>query len=413
MRVALYYPWIHLTSGAERVILELSVRSRHQWSVFTNHYDPDHTFPELKATGIREFGRISVKRNVRTTAVNCWRLLRQKLPLDNHDALIVLCEGLGDLVLLRNGSIPAICLCLTPLRAAFDPHYRDNALSRRGAVGKAAMRFGAALFSAADRILWKKYSAVVCISQEVRRRVVAARLASPQRIQVAYPGPSINQVSAGQGAVTTMGDYFLLPGRIMWTKNIELAIRAFERLRAARPDLKHFKLVIAGIVDHKSGEYYGELQRLAASSSNIEFRIHPSDSELADLYAGCRAVLFTAFNEDWGIVPLESMAFGKPVVAVNRGGPRETVVDGVTGFLEEADPEAFALRMAELAGDAGLASRLGQSGMIRVELFSWQAFTECIDTVVDRTCRTVNTPVCSVQTAHRSSARSITMEGQE
>ena len=44
MRVALYYPWIYLTSGAERIILELSGRSRHSWTLFTSHFAPEQTF---------------------------------------------------------------------------------------------------------------------------------------------------------------------------------------------------------------------------------------------------------------------------------------------------------------------------------------------------------------------------------
>ena len=48
MKVALYYPWVYLTSGAERTILELTAHSRHQWTIFTNRFDPDGTFPGVR-----------------------------------------------------------------------------------------------------------------------------------------------------------------------------------------------------------------------------------------------------------------------------------------------------------------------------------------------------------------------------
>ena len=136
MRIALYYPWIHLTSGAERVIIELVRRSRLQYTVYTNHFDRQATFPELSQLPVTELSRLPVKRTLWTTAQNSWKLLWQKLPSANHEHLVVLCEGLGDLVLLRNSGAPATCLCLTPLRACFDPHYRAHAFGQRSLPGR-------------------------------------------------------------------------------------------------------------------------------------------------------------------------------------------------------------------------------------------------------------------------------------
>src|SRR5690606_25009402 len=146
--------------------------------------------------------------------------------------------------------------------------------------------------------------------------------------------------------------------------------------KALRPDLSHFRLVIAGIVDRKSQPYFEKLKALTGGDPGVEFRVHPSDAELAGQYDHCYAVLFAAFHEDWGIVPIEGMAFGKPAIATNRGGPRESVQHGVQGFLEEPEVEAFARRMAELAGDAELARRMGQAGRERAKIFTWETFTE-------------------------------------
>ncbi len=360
MKVALYYPWVYLTSGAERVCLELARSSRHEYTVFTNHFDPEHTFPGLRDLDLRELSRISVRRNVLTSAVNCWKILSQRLPLFGYDALVV-------------------CLCLTPLRAAFDPIYRQQALQSRGSLGRAVLRAGTALFTAVDRVAWRRYHSIICISEEVRRRVLAAHLAAAEKITVAYPGPCVT----AREPSTVSEEFFLLPGRIMWTKNIELGIRAFQMLRAANPKAARFRLVIAGIVDHKSHAYLQRLREMAGPSSGIEFLIQPPDAELAGLYAKCRAVLFTAFNEDWGIVPLEAMAFGKPVIAVNRGGPRETVLDGITGFLEEPGVERFAMRMAEMVHEPQQALRLGRAGHERVTRFDWKVFADHVDRAVE------------------------------
>ena len=74
-----------------------------------------------------------------------------------------------------------------------------------------------------------------------------------------------------------------------------------------------------------------------------------TDAQKWALLAACTAVVYTPEGEHFGIVPLEAMACSRPVIAVNSGGPRETVVHGRTGLLCTADPLAFARGMATLA----------------------------------------------------------------
>lgn len=74
-----------------------------------------------------------------------------------------------------------------------------------------------------------------------------------------------------------------------------------------------------------------------------------TDAERSALLAAACAVVYTPTNEHFGIVPLEAMAAGRPVLACNSGGPKETVLHGRTGFLAEPQPEAFASAMAQLA----------------------------------------------------------------
>jgi len=375
VKVALYYPWVYLTSGAERTILELTGRSRHTWTVFTNRYEPENTFPGFAQRHVVALAPVPVKRTFAAVARAGLRLLTQKLPLSEFDALVIVCEGLGSFVAFRAPRIPIINVCLTPLRIAYDPQYRQVYGGARGLSARAAVALACAVYRPLDRLAWRRYDQVFCISEEVRRRVVRGRLAPEERLEVVHVGLGFMPTEP-----TCRADrYFLLPGRMMWTKNIELGVRAFRSFLARSPAFSDFRLIIAGIVDQKSRPYLARLRELAGGEPRVEFRIHPSDEELHELYANCYATLFTAFNEDWGIVPIEGMAFCKPAIACNRGGPRESIQPGVQGFLEEPDPERFAARMAELASDPQLARRMGLAGRERAKLFTWDRLTERVD----------------------------------
>jgi glycosyltransferase involved in cell wall biosynthesis len=76
---------------------------------------------------------------------------------------------------------------------------------------------------------------------------------------------------------------------------------------------------------------------------------------------------------------MEAMSRGKPVVAVNKGGPKEVVADGETGYLVEGEPADFATGIAKLAADAAHAEALGLAGAKRVKRFTWQQFVRDFD----------------------------------
>lgn len=377
--MAFYYPWIYLTSGGERIIVELTRRSRHDWTLFTSHFEPENTFPELRSCRVVELNPVTVKRDVFSTAQSAFRILTQKLPLDDYDALFVLGEGLGDMILFRNHSRPSLCYCLTPLRAAFDPVYREQSFSQRGFLGRLALSAGLSLFGAVDRLAWKRYSRILFLSREAAQRASDARLPSAPPPEILYTGVGL----AAERPAETFEPFFLIPGRIVWTKNIQLGIQAFQRFRAQHAEFRHFQLVIAGIVDAKSRSHFAELQALAAGDPDIQFVIAPTDAHLRRLYERCYTVLFTPLNEDLGIVPIEAMAFGKPVIAVNQGGPRETIQHGIQGFLEAPNPDSFSRRMAELAEQPGLARTMGRHGFQHAAQFSWNHFVGRVDDVLE------------------------------
>jgi glycosyltransferase involved in cell wall biosynthesis len=378
-RVALYYPWIYVRSGVERTILELVRRSRHQYTVFTNHYDAGQTFPQFRVLERLVVGRkVPVERSFRAVLQAASIVALQKLPLERFDALLVSSEGIGDFVTFRNASRPVFCFCHTPVRPVYDSVYRRVWLKRHPG-GRLPLAIFSILYRAITRWAWRHYARVFVNSEEVRARVLAGELCTADRIEVLHPGVDLPHIVAPD-----IGDpYFLYSGRIKWTKNVELAVRAFLEFRRRVDSAHRWRLVVAGGVDAGSRDYLAQLRKISDGDSAVSYHPDPSDEELADLYFRCYAVVFPSLNEDWGIVPLEAMAHSKPVLAVNRGGPTESIVHGETGFLLEPTPEAFAGQMLWLSQHPEVLRRMGVAARARATAFSWDAFVRRLDDYVE------------------------------
>lgn len=112
--------------------------------------------------------------------------------------------------------------------------------------------------------------------------------------------------------------YFLSVGRLAWSKQTDIIIQVANRLQ--------IPLKIVG-----TGPEETRLREIAGPT--VEFLGGVSDERLTSLYQNAKATIFAALDEDFGIVPVESMAAGTPVIGLNQGGVTETVVDGKTGVL--------------------------------------------------------------------------------
>ncbi len=387
MKIALYYPWIYLKGGIEKVILETIKRSRHEWVIFTNHYCPETTFTEFADFKINEFKKVPVDRGFFSVFKAALTVYKQKINLDVYDILFVHSDGVGDFITFRNHAKPALCFCHTPLRIFFDPYYRQGYLKGKSFLKRVLLKLFSLPFKFIDRLAWKNYGHVFVNSREVLGRVVKGGLASEQKIQVLHPGIDF----FGMRPSFVYNKYFLVPGRIMWTKNIELAINAFIEFCKSPGADKEFKLVVAGSVHPKNKDYLQKLQELSKrEEARIIFKVNISDQEYYQLYDKSYAVLFTAFNEDWGIIPLEAMTFAKPVIAVNRGGPKESVRDNENGFLVSASPVEFAAKMLKLASDEQLVRRMGEAGRANAMVYDWGEFVKTIDDYIDTVVKTNN-----------------------
>lgn len=169
------------------------------------------------------------------------------------------------------------------------------------------------------------------MSEEVKRRLIEYGLATEDKIVKISPLLTYKFQPSSKHK-----NYFLYLSRITPYKRQDLAIRAFLKSKAK----DKYKLIIAGFVEDK--EYFEKLQSLARGHKNIEILTNLSDKEVTNLYRNAYATLFLPINEDTGLVPLESFAFGKPVIAVNEGGPKEFVKNYENGFLVEANESDIA-----------------------------------------------------------------------
>ena len=381
MKIAVYYPWIHLKSGVERTILETLKRSKHQYTVFTNHYNKKGTYPEFKDFKVIELRKIPVRRNLFSVIRAAVIIIFQKINLAGFDFLLVHSDGLGDLVLVRNNKIPAICFCHTPLRPVFDIDYKERVFMKKNLFEKIVYFVFAYIFKVVDRFLWQKYKYVFLNSKETLTRAKIGNLVGNNtKCQVLHPGVDWK----GTKPTNKFDKYFLVPGRIMWTKNIELAIDSFNRFQEITKGEEGFELVIAGQVDHKSKGYFEFLKSLSGKNKGIEFVTNPSEEKMKKLYANCFLVLCTSFNEDWGVVAIEANSFGKPVIALNKGGYLESQINGVTGYLLRADPVAFGEKMRLLTNDRKFNKTMGDSARENSKQYDWIRFIKSFDSTIFR-----------------------------
>jgi alpha-1,3/alpha-1,6-mannosyltransferase len=166
-------------------------------------------------------------------------------------------------------------------------------------------------------------------------------------------------------------------------KNLILAVEAFAAARREAPPGPRSRMVlhVAGRHDERWSECREALTQLRNAVAGlgiadaVRFHLSRGDAEVRALLASARVVLYTPRGEHFGYGPLEAMACARPVIAVNEGGPAETVIDGVTGFLRAPQATAFAGALSLCIADPDLCMRLGLAGRDRAaSRFSLERF---------------------------------------
>jgi glycosyltransferase involved in cell wall biosynthesis len=373
VRVAYFYPWIFCKGGAERVILETLKRTEHDFDIFTFCYDKEGTFPELKEYNITELTHLDVRGVLSRGAKFGLNSLIRKIPdLKSYDVFNIGTAGIADLMAIRNNKIPILCFCHTILRPVHEM-YSEYKSTRFKGWKKLPFIFSANAYKLVEKMAWKNMDLVLCNSQNTKNRVLNAKLIDQNKVDVLNPGVDTKRFRSGRHE-----KYFLTTGRIQWYKRFELAIDAFRSMKK-----KGFKLKIVGGVSEKDKPVLEFLQN-RAEGLDVEFIVGPSDKEMRELYSDCYAYLFTAKDEDWGIVPIEAMASGKPVISVDEGGPRESIVNGETGFLVRADADVFAERMDYLARHPQVARTMGNKAKRHAAKYDWKNFVTRYDKYIEK-----------------------------
>lgn len=206
-----------------------------------------------------------------------------------------------------------LCYCFTPMRYAwlFPEEYLGPVKARLAAPLLAALRHW-------DRATSNRVDHYVAISHHVSARI---KRFYGRESDVVYPPVDATRLTPGNPAA--VADFDLIVSALVPYKRIDLAVAAYNQ--------NGRRLLIVG-----TGTESDQLR--AAARDNIEFLGWRSDEEILNLYRTCRLLIFPG-EEDFGIVPLEAMACGRPVVALNRGGATETIADGVSGlFFDEQTP---------------------------------------------------------------------------
>ena len=214
-------------------------------------------------------------------------------------------------VVVRNGL--HICYCHTPPRYLYGyPTARNWKKSLVGRLIGELMNFA---LRQVDFSVSQKPNVMIANSKEVQARI---KKFYRRDSVVVYP-----PVEVGDYQVKSGGSYYLVVSRLARAKRVDLAILAAKRLK--------IKLKVVG-----TGVELDSLKKIAGSDT--EFLGFVPDKNLWEIYAQAKAFLFTAEEEDFGMTPVEAMLMGRPVIALNQGGVKETVVDGSTGVLfENAD----------------------------------------------------------------------------
>ncbi len=328
-RVVLVHDWVTGMRGGEKVLAALC-----------------RIFPKADlVTLVHKRGSVGAPiedRRIRTSVIQRFpspmRLYRHYLPffptaielfdLDRAD-LVISTSHCAAKSVVRSGRATHICYCHSPMRYAWDQFDAYFGTARVGPVTNAVLRPILAGLARWDRDTAHRVDRFVANS-----RFVAGRIGRYYNRPALVLNPPVDTAFFTPGSGEP-GSYFLVVSALVPYKRLELAIEAAARVGVP------LRIVGTG----------PDLTRLQSRAGNtVRFLGALDDNALREQYRGAKAVILPGV-EDFGIVPVEAMACGRPVIALDAGGAAETVVAGATGVLVR-DPDAtdFAAAMDRVSG---------------------------------------------------------------
>jgi glycosyltransferase involved in cell wall biosynthesis len=324
MRVVIVHDWLTGLRGGEKV-LELLLELYPDATIATLVHVQGSTSPRIESRPIRTsfIQKLpGVARHYRWYLPLFPRAI-ESLDLSGFDLVLSSSHCAAKGAIARGGALH-ICYCHTPMRYVWDrfEDYFGSGWRAKLVYGPAARRL-----RAWDRLSASRVSHFVANSRYVASRI--REYYGREAEAVIPPAVDTDFYTPGDGGKAEAPPYFLVVSALVPYKRIDLAVEGF-RGRAER-------LLIVG-----TGPSENKLR--ARAPSNVEFLGWLPDEDLRTLYRGCRAVILPGV-EDFGIVPLEALACGAPVVALGSGGVLDTVKDGETGVLFP-EPTAISLSHA-------------------------------------------------------------------
>ena len=322
MKTAIVHDWLVNYGGAERVVEQMLLLYPDA-DIYTLVYDEKKMgkiFPKEKVH-TSSLQKIPMAEKLYTKFLSLMPKAFEEFDLTGYDLVIASssCCAKG---VITSPTTPFIAYIHSPMRYAWDLHY--DYLKNSGRLTKFFMKRWMPDIRKWDYISSQRIDTLVANSSYIARRI---KKFWNRDAAVVYPPVDTDRLSVSDEAA---GDYFVVFSRFVPYKRIDLAISACARLNK--------KLIVIG-----SGSQEKELKLLAASCKNadIKFTGRISDSEVKAYLQKCRALIFCA-EEDFGIIPVEAQACGRPIIAFGKGGALETVVNEKTGvFFEEQSVESL------------------------------------------------------------------------
>ncbi len=274
---------------------------------------------------------------------------------------------------LRHLVTPAAYFCQEPLRFVYEAPVGLTLRAPGGPIARAVRKLATA---AAKRVL----RPVDAGSVRAATLMIANSVYSHESIMRAY-GRAARVVYLGVDTARfrplglDRANLVLTVGALHPAKGFDFVVDALGRIPAAR------RPALVVVSDRGYGAYRGLLES-RARELGVQLEIHSrvSEDELVQWYNRARLLAYAPYLEPFGLVALEAMACGTPVVAVAEGGTRESIRPDETGLLTMREPAAFADAIERVASDSGLASRLATAAGVEVaRRWTWASSTEQLE----------------------------------
>ena len=375
MKVAVVHDWLYVVGGAERVLAEILAcyPGADVYTLFDVLPEAGRARIGIQRTRTSFLQRMPRLGRAHQLYLPLMPLAIEQFDLSGYDLVISSSYAVAKGVITGPEQVH-VAYVHSPMRYAWDlqhTYLRDSGLATglKSVFARALLHY---------MRLWDVRTgagpdAIVANSRFVARRI---RKIYGREAAVIHPPVTLSHAPLD----VARGDHFLAASRLVPYKNVEAIVDAFR-------ELPHLKLVVAG-----DGSEAGRLRERAGP--NVTFVGFVDDAELRRLMATARAFVFAA-EEDFGIIPVEAQAEGTPVLALGRGGARETVVThGLerTGlFFAHPTAEDIAACLRAFVATEGQFSRA--TCRAQAERFSAARFRQEFTTFVDEALASLQSPM--------------------